>query len=230
MQKCVCVCVCVCICVYIHVCVYKHNHNQLCAHTWMHASMYLSIDWSANNYFRNRVHHWKHFENQHFCYKLRYYIKKSIVFAFNKALFLEKIIVSFYLLIFGCAGSLLLCGLSSSCSRCRLLIWWLLLLSRGPQACWLRQLQCVGSVVAVLGSGVAVLGSVVAVLGSGVQLHQLWCRSSVAPRHMGSSQIRDQTWVSRVDCQVDSLPRSHQGSPLYFKLYFCPHFLFTFKS
>ena len=140
---------CVCVCVYLHVCVYKHNHNQLCAHAWMHASMYLNIDWSANNYFRNRVHHWKHFENQHFCYKLRYYIKKSIVFAFNKSLFLEKIIVSFYLLIFGCAGSLWLRGLSSSCSTCRLLVWWLLLLSRGSQACWLQQLQRVGSGVAV---------------------------------------------------------------------------------
>ena len=94
---------CVCGCVYIHVCVYKHKHNQLCAHACIHASMFLNIDWNANNFLVIEYLIGNILKTS--ISVINYIIKKSTVFAFSKFLFLEKIIVSFYLFIFGCAGS-----------------------------------------------------------------------------------------------------------------------------
>ena len=45
--------------------------------------------------------------------------------------------------------------------------------------------------------------------GSRVQAQQLWHTGLVAPRHVGSSQTRNQT----LHWQADSQPLNHQGSP-----------------
>ena len=74
-------------------------------------------------------------------------------------------------IIFGCAGSLSLRGLFSSCKA---------------QAPGLTGL-CSRS--------------------SRAQAQELWCMGLVTPQHVGSSWMRDQTWVSCTG-------RSHQGSPL----------------
>ena len=51
-------------------------------------------------------------------------------------------------------------------------------------------------------------------LGSEAQDQQLWHMGLAALRHVGSSQIRDWTHVSCIATQ--SLPLSHQGSPIHF--------------
>ena len=49
--------------------------------------------------------------------------------------------------------------------------------------------------------------------GSEAQGQQLWCVSLAAPRHVGSSQIKDQTGVPCIARRTQSL--DHQGSPDY---------------
>ena len=96
-----------------------------------------------------------------------------------------------HLFIFGCAASLLLLGLSSSCgeggsslvSGCRLLIAAVSLVAEcGLQACWLQQLQHVAQSLRLPGSG--------------AQAQWLWHTGFVAPRHVGSSWTREGTCVS----------------------------------
>ena len=87
-----------------------------------------------------------------------------------------------YLFIFGCAGSLLLLGLFSSCSERGLL-------SRA--VC--RLLILAASLAVEHGLSVARASVVTAhgLSGGGSQAPQLWRTGLVASRYVGSSQIRD---------------------------------------
>lgn len=90
-----------------------------------------------------------------------------------------------FFLFFGCAGSSLLRGLSSSCIRQELL-----------PSC--RASHCGG-----FSCGEA------QALGSWAQ--KLWCMDLIAPQHVGSFRTRNQTHVSLIGRQ--SLYYSHQESP-----------------
>ena len=50
-------------------------------------------------------------------------------------------------------------------------------------------------------------------LGSRAQAQYLWHMGLVAPRHVGSSRIRDWVWVFCIGRQIDSLALGHQRSP-----------------
>ena len=106
----------------------------------------------------------------------------------------------------GCAGSLLLCRLFSSCGKqgatlqlrgVNFSLQWLLLLgSMGSMACKLQQLWHMGSVFAA--SRLQSTGSI----SCGA-----WAQS-----HVRSSWTRDQIWVPCTGRWILS-PLSHQGSP-----------------
>ena len=103
-----------------------------------------------------------------------------------------QVVHFFFKFIFGCTGSFCCTGFSSGCGE------WVLLSSCDVQASRCRGFSCLP------------LGSQT----SGVAAFRLSsCDvSSLAARHMGSSQTRDQTRVSCISRQ-NSLPPSHQGSP-----------------
>ena len=86
--------------------------------------------------------------------------------------------------LFGCAGSLLLCWLFSSCGECMGVSLRWLILSRAQALVFRHQSFQYGSVLAV-----------------------------VALQHVGSSQTRERAHF--LHWQADSLPLSHQGSPLH---------------
>ena len=102
-----------------------------------------------------------------------------------------------------CAGSLLLCGLSSNlseqglanllwCARASHCGWWLLLLqSTGSRALRLQYLW---------------------LLDSRAQSQYLWRMGLVAQQHVGFSQIRDPTYISCIGRWI-LYQLSHQGSP-----------------
>ena len=103
-----------------------------------------------------------------------------------------------YLFAFGFAGSLLLLGLFSSCDGGML------------SSCSVQPSHCSAfSCCSAWAPGE--WASVVLYIGS--RAPQLWHLGFVAPQHVGSSLIRDQT-LYLLHQQVDSSLLSHQGSPL----------------
>ena len=101
---------------------------------------------------------------------------RAMVLNLDHILDSEKII---YLFIFGCAGSLLLCGLFSRCGE-----WGLL------SSCSMRSSHCGGFSCCRAGAlGHAGLSC------CSVWAQQLWYMGLVAPCHVESSQRRDQTHV-----------------------------------
>ena len=109
---------------------------------------------------------------------------------------------------FGCAGSSLLHGFSPVVERrgssrvvvCGLPLQRLLLL----YACSCCGAQAVGC------SGFSSCGSQAL-----EHRQELWFTSLIAPRHVGSSCIRQGLNPCLLHLQADSLPLAHQGSPLY---------------
>ena len=61
------------------------------------------------------------------------------------------------------------------------------------------------------------------------RLQELWCMGLIYSLAWGSSQTGDQTHVSYTG-QADSLPVSHQGSPLLFSSWIIMHNILTFFS
>ena len=57
--------------------------------------------------------------------------------------------------------------------------------------------------------------SLVGAPGSRAPAQEWWCSGLVAPRHVESSQTRDQT-PSPLHWQAESQPLDHQGSPSFF--------------
>ena len=110
------------------------------------------------------------------------------------------------LFIFGCAGSLLLCGLFSSCSL---------------RAAHCSGLSCCGA-QALWSSGFSscdAWAQKLQLLDSRTQAQQL-CTGLVTPWHVGTSQPRDQSHVSCIGRWIFSfLPLSHKGNPAIFICY-----------
>ena len=132
----------------------------------------------------------------------RLWFNLLVVFAF---FFLKR---NSYLFIFGCAGSLSLPRLAlgaasggySSLRGTGFSLGWLLLLwSVGSGVCWLQELW---------------------LLGLRAQAQSRWLTGLAAPQHVGSSWIRDGTYVFLLS-QADSLPLAHQGSPSLPWLSYC---------
>ena len=98
----------------------------------------------------------------------------------------------YHLLIFGCAGSLLLCGFVSSCGERGLLS------SCGTRASYCSGFSCCEA--QALGhvnlSGGGMVGSVVAIPG------YMWLTGLAALWHVGSSWTRDRTHVSGTGRQI----------------------------
>ena len=96
------------------------------------------------------------------------------------------IILFMYSFIFGCAGSLLLCGLFSSCSKQGLV-----------SSCGLQTSHCSGFSCC----GAQALGRTnFSSCGTGAQ--ELWPTALDALWHVGSSQIRDQTHDSCIGRRI----------------------------
>ena len=115
-----------------------------------------------------------------------------------------KCIPCIYVFVFGCAGSLLLPGLFSTCGD-----WWLHS-SCGAQASHRSGFFCCGA------------------LACGLRISR--CRDSVALPHVGSSRTRDRTHVSCTGRWIPyrwatrDVPQAHCT---YRALYFCSHYIST---
>ena len=123
--------------------------------------------------------------------------------------FLKDILINYF--VFGCNGSLFLCGFFSGCSEQRLLLqlhcsgfslqWLLLLQSTGSRACRLQQLWHVGSVV--VAPGLQSSGSVV--VAHGLSCYIVACE--IFPDQVSNPYL--------LHWQVDYLALSHQGSSIH---------------
>ena len=115
-----------------------------------------------------------------------------------------------YNFIYGCAGSLLLGSLSSSCPKRELLS------SCGAWASHCGGSSCCGA--QALGhagfSNCGVWARQLQFSGSKAQAQWLWRTSLVAPQHVGSSRSKRLN-LCLLNRQVDSLSLSHQRSPLH---------------
>ena len=113
----------------------------------------------------------------------------------------------FYLFIFCCAGSLLLCRLFTNKWGLFFVVVHRLLIALTSFVAEHR-LQGTGF------SSCNLQAQQLQLPGSSAQAQQLWHTGLVAPRHVGSSQTRDLTCLSCIGRQI-LYHLSHQGRPTY---------------
>ena len=125
------------------------------------------------------------------------------------SLYFLKIILFTCLFIFGCAGSLWRHRLFSPCcmkaSHCS-----------DFSCCRFQALGWTGS------SSYVTWAQQLWLPGSRAQAQQLWCTGLAAPRHVGSSWIRDQTGVSCIGRQILYLWTTRESLELFWFLFFHP--------